>query len=108
MVRLLLRIVGLMLIAAAFAASIVDSVRSIAAERLLLTALGGTAYWAFPKTFERLQTFVERHIHPIVWDPFLLGVLRMPTFLVLFASGGVLFWVARRRPPVIGYSSRAD
>jgi hypothetical protein len=41
-----------------------------------------------------------------LWDPVATGVLRLPVWVVLAAGGGFLIWIARRRRPMIGYSSR--
>ncbi len=68
--------------------------------------LGETCFKLFPTTFPLLQPAVERQIHPLLWDPFLLGFFLLPTWLVLTLFGLLFFWVARRRAAAIGYSSR--
>ena len=92
--------------AGGFAALIIDGTRSIAAASLNLTPFGTTAYYMFPKSFPLLQPAVERHLHPWVWDPFLLGLFLAPTFVVLPVLGLLLIWMVRRREVRVGYSSR--
>lgn len=106
MTRFLTRTVALLLLAAGFAALVVDGVRSIAASRLVVTAFGETAYRLFPHSFPMLQPVVEQRVHPILWDPFLLSFFLTPTSIVLGFLGLVLFWAARRRE-TIGFDPRA-
>jgi hypothetical protein len=106
-IRLFIRLVGLALLAGAFAACVIDGARSIAANQLLFTPAGATAYWAFPNKFPLLQNFIERQIHPLLWDPILLHILMAPTWLVLGLIGAGLFYLVRRRPPPIGHSNRS-
>jgi hypothetical protein len=105
-IRLFIRILGLALLAGAFAAVVIDGARSIAADQLSLTPMGVTAYWAFPNKFPLLEPFL-RKINPLLWDPILLNILLLPTWLVLSAIGAGLFYLVRRRPPPIGHSNRS-
>lgn len=104
--RLIGRFIGLALLASAFAAAIIDGARSIAASRLILTPLGETLYWAFPNKMPLLQPFVEKRIHPLLWDPILYHVLLAPSWAVLGLLGLALLYALRKRPPPIGYSDR--
>ena len=107
MTRLLFRILGLVLLAGAFAACVIDGARSIADDHLSITPMGATAYWAFPNKFPLLQPFVERQIHPFLWDPILLNLLKLPSWAVLGVLGAALLYAVRKRPPPIGHSNRA-
>ncbi len=107
MIRLFVRLIALALLAGAFAAAVIDGARSIAADQFLFTPMGATAYWAFPNKFPLLQNFVERQIHPLLWDPVLLHILMLPTSAVLALIGVWLFYIVRRRPPPIGHSNRS-
>lgn len=106
MFRFVIRAIGLILLAAGFAALIVDGTRTIAASKLSVTTFGSTSLKLFPSSFPLLQPAVERHIHPLLWDPFLLALFLLPTFLVLSVLGILLIWMVRRRQVNIGYSSR--
>jgi hypothetical protein len=104
--RFIGRLIGLALLAGAFAAAVIDGARSIAASHILLTSLGATLYWAFPNKMPLVQPFIERQIHPLLWNPILYNILLAPTWAVLGVVGFVLIYLLRKRPPPIGYSSR--
>ncbi len=96
-----MRIVGLALLAGAFAACVIDGARSIAADQLSFTPIGATLFWAFPNKVPQMEASI-REIHPI-----LVQALFLPTWAVLGVVGAGLFYVVRRRPPPIGYSNRS-
>jgi len=106
-IRLVVRILGLALLAGAFAAAVIDGAASIAANQLSITPVGRPLYLIFPNKFPLVQAFIERQIHPLLWDPVLVDVLRLPTWLVLAVVGLGLFYLVRRRPPPIGHSNRS-
>jgi hypothetical protein len=106
-IRLLLRVLGLILLAGAFAACVIDGARSIAIDQLSFTPMGAAAYWAFPNKFPLIQAFVQQRIHPLLWDPILLHVLMLPTWIVLGIFGAALLYLMRRRAPPIGHSNRS-
>jgi hypothetical protein len=106
MTRFLTRTVALLLLAAGFAALVVDGVRSVAASKVVVTAFGETSYRLFPHSFPLLQPVVEQRLHPVLWDPFLLSFFLTPTWIVLGFLGLLLFWLARRRT-VIGIDPSA-
>jgi hypothetical protein len=104
--RLIGLFIGLALLAGAFAAAVIDGARSIAASRLTLTPLGATLYWAFPNKMPLLQPFIERQIHPLLWDPILYHLLLAPNWAVFGVVGLALLYMLRKKPPPIGYSDR--
>jgi hypothetical protein len=104
--RFLLRFVGLILLAGAFAAAVIDGARSLAAQQVMLTTMGRALAYAFPSKFLLLEPFVKR-LHPLLWDPVLVAILSAPAFVDMAALGFVLFYLVRPRAPRIGASSRA-
>jgi hypothetical protein len=105
--RFLLRFVGLILLAGAFAAAVIDGARSLAAQQVALTPMGVALDLAFPSKFPLLQPFVEKRLHPLLWDPVLLDILSAPAFLDLAVLGFALIYLVRPRAPTVGFSSRA-
>jgi hypothetical protein len=95
------------MLAGAFAAAVIDGARSIAADQLSLTPMGATLYWALPNKFPVIQTFIEHKISPRLWDPIILDVLMLPTWLILGIVGAGLVYATRKRPPPIGHSNRS-
>jgi hypothetical protein len=104
--RFIGRLIGLTLLAGAFAAAVIDGARSLAASRLIMTPLGETLYWAFPTKMPLLQPFIERQIHPFLWDPILYRLLLAPNWAAFGLLGLILLYLLRKKPPPIGYSER--
>ena len=105
MLRFLLRLVGLLLLAGAFAAVIVDGTRSVAAGRIALMPLGRTIGAVSPEAFLKLHATIETHA-PTLWDPVMVTLLLLPTWCVLGVLGLVFLALARPPQPKIGYVRR--
>ncbi len=106
MLRLAFRFAGFLAVAVAFALLVIDGTRTIAGGGLSLTPFGQTVISFFPKQFPLLQPAVEQHVHPFLWDPVLLTLLLMPTWLIIGLCGLLLLAVTRKPAPKIGYSNR--
>lgn len=105
MFRLLFRFTGLLVLAVAFVALVVDGTRSIASGRIDLLPLGRACTLLAPDAFQKIHDAIEGHL-PLLWDPVLVTLLLLPCWVVLGATGMVLMALTRRRAPVIGYSRR--
>ena len=101
--RFILRFVGLLLLAGAFVALIVDGAYSIAGGALHITTLGETWFSIHQNSLLLLQPAVERHLAVWLWDPVIQTVLERPTWLVLGILGAFLVLLGRKKPPLIGY-----
>ncbi|HEY0146877.1 MAG TPA: hypothetical protein VGB93_12190 [Methylovirgula sp.] len=106
MFRFFLRLIGLLLLAGAFAALIVDGTRSIAAGALALTPLAQTLAWLSPQKFEALKPQLQHHVPHFVWDPLIVHLLTAPTWIVAGALGALVLLITQKRRPKIGYSNR--
>jgi hypothetical protein len=96
MLRFFIRMVGLIALAGAFALAVMDGARSIANDALLLTPLGAALARLAPAKFQQLPALVSK-IHPKLWDPALLDLLYIPTFIVLAVVGFALAALAAPR-----------
>src|SRR5947209_18913745 len=96
MIRLFFRFLGVLLLAAAFAALIIDGTKSIAASAVLYTPASDTAAQLFPDKFKLLQPALER-IHPILWNPVMADMRRLPV-LIIIPSLGILSLPLSRAP----------
>jgi hypothetical protein len=105
MIRLGLRLLGLVLLAGAFAALIIDGTRSIAGGKLEFTSFGELLLWVVPKQLETLKTQID-HANHYLWDPVALRLLALPTWSIAGFIGFLLIAIAQKKAPQIGYSSR--
>jgi hypothetical protein len=106
MVRLLLRFLGLCLLAAAFVTLLGDVTRSVAGARLYVAPLRETLAALAPGKLALAQAFVERQVHPFIWDPVLVDIMRLPVWLALGAIGCLAIWLGSKPAPKFGFSSR--
>jgi len=106
MFRLTFRFLGLLLLAGAFAALVIDGTRSIAGGVLSLTPLGQTMLWLMPDKFATLKPALQHALPRLLWDPVMVNVLLMPTWLVVGFIGILLMLLTQKRRPRIGDSSR--
>ena len=103
--RLLFRLFGLVCLAAAFAAVIIDGTTSVAASRITLHPLGDALSRISPEGFEHLHAFVVAKA-PLLWDPILASIFLLPNWAVLGVLGLVMLALTRKPRPGVGYSRR--
>ncbi|MDE2579736.1 MAG: hypothetical protein KGL46_13090 [Hyphomicrobiales bacterium] len=101
MLRILLRFVALLLLAAGFAALVIDGSRSIGSNAFSITPLGETLASLFPGKFNAVDSGGAG-----LWKELRALVLAAPSWLALGVLGGALFLLTRKRRPKVGYSSR--
>jgi len=101
MLRFVLRVLGLAMLAGAFAAAVIDGARSLADQKLALTAMGTALSAAFPSKFVALEAAAAKLPKPL-WDPLLSSILFVPAFVDLGVLGILLMALTARR----GASSR--
>jgi hypothetical protein len=106
MFRVTFRFLGLLLLAAAFAALVVDGTRSIAGGALSLATFEQTMLWLMPNKFPVLKEAAQHGLPSFLWNPVMVDVLKMPTWAVVGALGILLMLVSQKRRPKIGYSNR--
>ena len=96
MLRFVFRLVGLLLLAGAFAAAVMDGARSLADQQLALTSAGVALGRLIPAKMAALPGLASK-AHPLLWDPILLNVLYVPAFIDL-AVIGLIFMAFSRAP----------
>jgi hypothetical protein len=106
MFRLLLRFLGLCLLATAFVTLLGDVTRSVAGARLSVTSLGETLMALVPGELALAQAFVARQVHPFIWDPVLVDLMRLPAWLAVGAIGCLAIRLGSKPAPRFGFSSR--
>ena len=94
--RFLLRVIGVVLVAAGFVALVVDGARSIASNEIVMTELGRALFMLDPGALNGAQAAVQRYVAPWLWDPAAIWVLAQPTFAVLGVLGLLFLLLGRR------------
>jgi hypothetical protein len=96
---MILRVLGVWLLLAAMVALTVDGTKSLASGegQWVVTPLGKQWFDLHAASLNTLQAAVERHIVPWLWDPVILSLLQVPTWVFFGALGFALYWVGRRR-----------
>lgn len=102
MLRLILRAIGLWILAGAFVAAVVDGMKSIAASTLVTTSARTAWSELAPSTLGALRGMVESHIGAAAWQSVDLTVLALPTWAVLGVLGAGLIVLGRPRPKPVG------
>lgn len=104
--RFLLRLLGYLLIAAGFVGLVIDGARSIANTALLFTPLGEVLAALMRERYLQIQPMIERNLHPLLWDPVVLNLLRAPAELVALVLGFLLLRLGQRPGTQIGIVTR--
>jgi hypothetical protein len=104
--RFLARFIGLIALAGAFAAAVIDGARWVVNGTFAPTSTGAALYWLSPKALVGAQNFVEGRIGVWAWNDVLVRALLAPAFVALTILSAALFFLSRRPPPEIGHSSR--
>ncbi len=101
MIRFLCLVAAYLALASGFVAAVVDGTRSIAGGALSVTTVDDVL-----KTHLAAIQQAVSHLHPLIWDPVTLGLLRLPLWLAMGAVGLALLWLARRRSHTPAYASQ--
>ncbi len=104
--RFLARFIGLITLAGAFAAAVIDGARWVVDGTFAPTSTGAALYWLSPKALAEAQNFIEGRIGAWAWNDVLVRALLAPTFVALAILSAVFFFLSRPPPPEIGHSSR--
>jgi hypothetical protein len=104
MLRLLLRFIGLLLLALAFIFVIYDGMKSIADHVFYATKV--SQFWTdiHASSLQTLQSLVERNISAGIWTLAIQPVLEQPAAIVFAGLGIVLIILGRKKKPLIGYA----
>ena len=104
MIRFLLRAVGVLLLAAAFSALVVDGSRSIAGGRALFYTLGDSAAWLGGARYGAALAGLAGWPAPA--QRAVVGLLALPGALVTGALGLLLLRTGRPPGTSLGFSGR--
>jgi hypothetical protein len=95
MLRFIIRLLGFALLGVAMTVGVIDGARAIADGGTELMRLEASIQWLFPRQFPALGPAISGNIHPLLWDPLLTTLLRIPAVIAMFALGTLLLILAR-------------
>ena len=99
------RVLGLLILAAAFAQSVYDGARSIANNSLRLTSLNEVMVNVFSERTGALQSSVEG-LAPWMWQSLLLPLTSAPAAVIGLVVGALLLWLGQPPREPIGFLTR--
>lgn len=100
-VRFIISMIGLWTCALALLALVLDGVRSIAANALVLKSLGATWFELDVDSLNLTQAFIQRNVSPLLWDPLMVWLLMLPAWFVGGLVGLLLIYLGRKRRPKV-------
>ena len=104
MIRFLLRLIGLLCLAAAFILVVYDGTKSIAANNLFLTSVQTLWELINAGSLGKLKPLLMPYAGGFLWDPVMLAILAAPAWSLLGGFGIVFVLLGRRKKPLIGYA----
>jgi hypothetical protein len=96
-IRLMLRAIANLLLAAAVATAVIDAYRSLERAKLVLTPFAQAPTLLLAMQPGSFESFIKTHVPGFLWNPVAVTLLGLPAFLVLAAMAAALFRLARRR-----------
>jgi hypothetical protein len=96
MIRFFFRFLATVSLAVAVVMAVIDATRTVAAGDFVLTPLGTSWMSVSSETLEKAQDSIAA-LHPVLWDPIAVFVLKLPGFVV-FAVIALLLYAIGRRP----------
>ncbi|HWV51831.1 hypothetical protein [Pseudorhodoplanes sp.] len=104
MIRALLRLIGVIVLAAAFILIMYDGARSIADSRIYIYKLGQLWTDIHAASLQSAQAKVQDSLPAVVWNPLITTLLDQPSWLVFGVIGTILILLGRKPKPLIGYA----
>ncbi|HWV40075.1 hypothetical protein [Pseudorhodoplanes sp.] len=104
MIRALLRLIGVIFLAAGFILLVYDGAKSIADSRVYIYKLGQLWTDIHATSLQAAQAKVQASLPAAAWDPAITTVLDQPAWLIFGIVGIVLILLGRKPKPLIGYA----
>jgi hypothetical protein len=97
----LLRVLGAICVLIAMVAVVIDAIKNLSVMDgdWIFTSLGDQWSKLSPHSLATVESVVEAHVGPFLWDPIITELLRTPTWEAFGVLGFVLFWLGRKRAP---------
>ena len=98
--RFIIRLIGVILFAAAFVILVIDGTRSIAGNALYLSSLSESVSLLWPAGMENVEASL-RSLWDGLWDPIGAWIFARPAFVVLGITGLLLMLIGRAPPHMV-------
>ena len=95
------RNIGVLLLVGAFVfAAAGNAARGLSGESVFFGILGAKQVLEIlaPTFLSSIAGFIQNFLHPLIWDPFLLGILALPGWFLIGLPGAMLVWKYRQIP----------
>jgi len=95
------RNIGVLLLVGAFVfAAAGNAARGLSGEPGIFGIIGTKQVQGIlvPTFLSSIAGFIQNYLHPLIWDPFLLGVLAFPGWFLIGLPGAMLLWKYRQIP----------
>lgn len=104
---MILRALGVWSLLVAMVALTIDGTQSLASGegQWIVTPLGEHWFKLHAASLNTAQAAVERHVAPWLWDPVILSILQVPTWVFFGVLGLLLYWLGQRRRGVDVYEN---
>ena len=96
---MIMRFLGVWLLLVAMVALTIDGTQSLASGegQWILTPLGEHWFKLHAPSLNISQAAIERHVHPALWDPVIISLLQIPSWIFFGVLGLLFYWIGRRR-----------
>ncbi len=104
MIRSLLRLIGVVALAAGFILLVYDGAKSIADSRIYIYKLGQLWTDVNAASLQAVQASIQTSLPAQAWDPGFTTILDQPSWLIFGIVGTIFILLGRKRKPLIGYA----
>ena len=96
---LIVRVLGVWSLVLAMVVLTIDGTKSLALgdERWYMTPLGEHWFNLDAPSLNLSQALIERYVHPFLWEPLIVSLLQVPTWMFFGLLGLVLYRIGRKR-----------
>jgi len=101
-VRITGRVLGWLLLLGAMVVVARDILRFVETDAYAAIVLGELWFDLHVGSLNLAQAVIQRYLHPALWDPAIVWLLRLPAWLVFAVPGLVLTVLCRRRRRAAG------